>query len=624
MRAGGESHWTYWVTVLGAGLFALIASWTPLAVQIDKYGSDWLFRLHKPKPWTPETAILAIDEDSYTAMRGTRHLRARLADVLTIVSAAKPVLIAIDVVLADEGNESQDDQRLASVLRQAGNIVLPVELLPGSRWAKPLPAFQAAAAGLGHVHADPDPQDGMSRCMPLVKTGARERYWALSLEAFRLARHSSVVESPDALSVQGRHIPATLRDERLLRIRYLPPEDNGDSRIPHISLKEVWEHPERAVILRNKVVFVGATAQTATRDRMLTPYNTVRFMPGVEIHAHAFETLAQGKYISDASPSIVLLLALLHIAAAAAIFNRWTGRRAYFAGAAVVLLAYAEPHFFFQAGVIYPFVAPIATASLAVTCAAAIQYFRTRTALAVTESERSRYREAIQFVTHEMRTPLSAIQGSSELMNRYTLTEEKQKQLSRQIHSESKRLARMIQTFLDVERLSAGQMELKQVPFEVADVVGVCLDRVRPLAERKSIQVVCGEMPEAVVQGDRELMEYAIYNLLTNAIKYSPAETRVEVRGSMKPGQAAISIEDQGIGMTAEELKRLGQKFFRTKRAEQTGEPGTGIGLSIVQQIVDHHGGVLRVTSSPGHGSCFTMLIPASFSPVSAAPQPEK
>jgi cell cycle sensor histidine kinase DivJ len=223
-----------------------------------------------------------------------------------------------------------------------------------------------------------------------------------------------------------------------------------------------------------------------------------------------------------------------------------------------------------------------------------------------------------------MRTPLSAIQGSSELMNRYTLTEEKQKQLSRQIHSESKRLARMIQTFLDVERLSAGQMELKQVPFEVADVVGVCLDRVRPLAERKSIQVVCGEMPEAVVQGDRELMEYAIYNLLTNAIKYSPAETRVEVRGSMKPGQAAISIEDQGIGMTAEELKRLGQKFFRTKRAEQTGEPGTGIGLSIVQQIVDHHGGVLRVTSSPGHGSCFTMLIPASFSPVSAAPQPEK
>ena len=76
--------------------------------------------------------------------------------------------------------------------------------------------------------------------------------------------------------------------------------------------------------------------------------------------------------------------------------------------------------------------------------------------------------------------------------------------------------------------------------------------------------------------------------------------------------------------MLSEELKKIGQKFYRTKKAEQSGEVGTGIGLSIVQQIINHHGGRLKVTSSPGHGSCFTMLVPALISPASVLPESEK
>jgi signal transduction histidine kinase len=117
---------------------------------------------------------------------------------------------------------------------------------------------------------------------------------------------------------------------------------------------------------------------------------------------------------------------------------------------------------------------------------------------------------------------------------------------------------------------------------------------------------------EAMVTGDRELMEYAFYNLLTNAVKYSPAETEIHVSAGLLDGELRLSVRDQGIGMDAQELKSIFKKFYRTKRAEASGEVGTGIGLSIVEQIVTHHHGRMEVASEPGKGSCFTIIVSAS------------
>jgi len=202
-------------------------------------------------------------------------------------------------------------------------------------------------------------------------------------------------------------------------------------------------------------------------------------------------------------------------------------------------------------------------------------------------------------------------------MGRYNLSEEKRKQMAEMINRESKRLARMIQTFLDVERLSDGQMELKREPFTARELVDSCLLRVRPLGERKNIQVSAGDL-EGALEGDRELMEYAVYNLMTNAVKYSASGTAVTVRCLAEGDRLRLSVNDQGIGVDAKELHQIFQKFYRTKRAEASGEKGTGIGLSIVEQIVHHHGGKVEVTSQPGKGSCFTLVLPA----LSRAPQP--
>lgn len=195
-------------------------------------------------------------------------------------------------------------------------------------------------------------------------------------------------------------------------------------------------------------------------------------------------------------------------------------------------------------------------------------------------------------------------------MSRYNLSDEKRKQIAQMINSESKRLARMIQAFLDVERLGEGQMELKREPFSARDVVIVCLERARPLAVKKRIRLEAGELSADELLGDRELMEYAVYNLLTNAVKYSPPETQVLVTMRRLGERLHLAVRDQGIGMDEKELTRIGTKFYRTTAAEKSGEVGTGIGLSIVNQIVERHGGRIEVASAPGSGSCFTIIVP--------------
>ncbi len=197
--------------------------------------------------------------------------------------------------------------------------------------------------------------------------------------------------------------------------------------------------------------------------------------------------------------------------------------------------------------------------------AATYQHFFVRRQLRRSESEKSRYQQAIHWAAHEMRTPLTAIQGSSEIMTNYSLPEAKQKQLSEMINSESKRLARLIQTFLDVERLAEGQMELKREMFEAADLIDTCMQRVEPLAERKKISMSLDTPVEGTLTGDRELMEYAFYNLLTNAVKYSPGETHVSVFAERNGEELRVSVRDQGIGMDAKEIKNIFKKFYRTQ-----------------------------------------------------------
>jgi len=607
MPSPSKHRFAYAGVLAGAFLVALVASWTSLGTQIDNDAYDWILRLYHPEPWPTDSIILAIDEDSLRANQGVRGLRKALAAGLERIAPASPRAVVLDIILADSA-DNDSDAALEEAFRRTHNLVLPSDLSgDGSGWDDPLQRFQDHAAAIGHVHLEPD-LDGVGRALALEKAFLHKRRWASSLEAFRVSRGATILETPDDLEVGSVTIPASNRSDRILRIRYRPPNFTP---IPVVPLKRLLDDPSEARQFTGKVVFVGATAQTLAKDRWITPYRSTP-MAGVEVLASAYDTIAQEQFLKSAPEWSVVGFCLLLTAAAGATFAWLGGWRANTMAAGIIGIALITPYAAITRGEVFPLSPGFWTAWLSIVAAAAWQHLYVRRRLVKSEAERDRYQHAVQFVTHEMRTPLTAIQGSSELMSRYAMPEEKRKEISRLIHSESKRLGRMIQIFLDVERLSAGEMELKKENFPVREVMTTCVERARPLADRKQIRITVAYLCEEVLCGDRELMEYAFYNLLTNAIKYSPANTEVTVSGSREGDHCAVSVRDQGIGMDQKEVRKIFQKFYRTKRAEQSGEAGTGIGLSIVEQIVLQHGGRIDVESAPGEGSCFTLTLPVA------------
>ena len=602
---------------------AVVGSWW-LGSPLDNAAYDYMFRLYQPKSWTTQSALLAIDEETLASIPGGIHgIRKPLAAALHLVASASPKAVAVDVILADRNEDPAVDETLARAFCATPNLVLSSELIDdGRRWENPLPEFRRCAAAVGHVQALPDANDSITRAIPLLQRVGHDQRWALSLEAFRLSRGQPITQfsSDQNLEIGDTLIPipeprfrrmrVADNEFRPMRIRFVP---STMSPIPRVSMKALLDQPALAAQLTGKAVFIGVTATTEVRDRLFTPVRSSLQKTGIEINAEAFETMEQGLFITDVSDAWLILISLALAACSGLAFRYLPGWRAYAAGVLLILLAQWIPYVFFTHQHVLSFATTTSVAWLVTLAAAAYYHLVVRRNWLVEQSARARYQQAMHFVTHEMRTPLSAIQGSSELISRYALTEEKRKQIALLINSESKRLARMVEIFLNVERLSAGQMELKREAIGVKQMMEVCMDRVSPLAERKRIGLTLEPVPEDLqLTGDRELMEYACYNLLTNAVKYSPQRTQVTASASRDGAHIRIAVKDQGIGMDQKEVKQIFQKFYRTKRAEESGEAGTGIGLSIVQQIVEQHGGQIQVTSQPGAGSCFTLVFPAA------------
>jgi signal transduction histidine kinase len=602
----------YALVLLGAFVLAIAASWMPLSDHVDDIAYDWMFLRQPPKPWPPSSIILGIDETTFEKMDGQSHLRQIIARGLELIEKAGPKAVAVDVILADDP-KNPENAALEAAFAKTPNLVLSSDRIASiDRWEDPLPLFSRHAAALGHAHRL---TNSVCRSIQLRQIAGRVRRWALALEAFRLARGAQYIEeSPDSLQVGSTLIPVTT-SEALLYIRYLPPLPDGASRIPEISVAQLAADPSLAERFRGKVVFAGVTAMSAAQDRPMTPYDT---QSGVVIHAQAYETMAHGQFLIPVSNKSVIGICMLMAVLAGFIFVFTSGVQGYVFGGLLIFAAHLTPHIAFSAGIVFPYTAPVLTAWFCVSAAASYMHFFVRRQLRDAERDKARYLEAIHMVSHEMRSPLTAIQGTSELMGRYTLSDDKRKQMAQMINSESKRLARMIQTFLDVERLSAGEMDLRTDSFAAQDAMEACLQRARPLADRKEIQLRAAQIDPWPLKGDRELMEYAIYNLLTNAVKYSPPNTTVTIAAHAQGSMLHLSVADQGIGMEPAELKNIFKKFYRTKKAETSGEVGTGIGLSIVEQIVTHHGGRIDVTSTPGKGSCFTIVLPRGTAPETA------
>ena len=219
--------------------------------------------------------------------------------------------------------------------------------------------------------------------------------------------------------------------------------------------------------------------------------------------------------------------------------------------------------------------------------------------------------DVVTLVSHEMRTPLTAIQGMTELLANYEIEPVRRREMTLAINDEVKRLARMIGDYLDIARLEMGKTPLRRAPVRLESIVERSLLLFEPLAQEKSIRLVRtfdNNLPPML--GDADLLSRVFGNLVSNALKYSPAGTEVNVLVQSAEGQISVSVEDQGYGIPEEDMERIFQKFYRVPRLQDADVPGTGLGLTFVREIVELHGGNVTVRSAPGEGSTFTVCLP--------------
>jgi len=226
----------------------------------------------------------------------------------------------------------------------------------------------------------------------------------------------------------------------------------------------------------------------------------------------------------------------------------------------------------------------------------------------------------VSIVSHEFRSPLTGIQGFSELMRDETMSADEVREYSADINREAERLNRMINELLDLDRMESGRMTLHPEVVDLGMLVTGIVTSAAPRARGHRLKLKLDPMvPE--ISGDRDKLTQVLVNLLDNAIKYSPGGGEVIVGVRSDGDEAHVWVRDHGLGIPAEALDSIFERYTRIESDAHRPIHGTGLGLPIVRQIVELHGGRVWAESEPGSGSTFHVILPPS-GPLPDLPSP--
>ncbi|MCO8274983.1 ATP-binding protein [Actinoplanes sp. TRM 88003] len=218
-------------------------------------------------------------------------------------------------------------------------------------------------------------------------------------------------------------------------------------------------------------------------------------------------------------------------------------------------------------------------------------------------------------VSHELRTPLTSISGYLELLRDSGPDDlsDAQRRMLDVISRNTRRLRDLVEDMLTLSKIETGGYGSDRTPLDFAKVIDRALVAIGPVAAKNAVVLhldVRGPLP---VRGDGAQLDRVLDNLLTNAVKFTPAEGTVTVHAERRGHQAVLEVADTGMGIPAEEQQALFGRFFRATNAIKQAIPGTGLGLAIARTIIDNHGGTIDVASSENTGTTITVRLPADL-----------
>jgi signal transduction histidine kinase/HAMP domain-containing protein len=218
----------------------------------------------------------------------------------------------------------------------------------------------------------------------------------------------------------------------------------------------------------------------------------------------------------------------------------------------------------------------------------------------------------LQNVNHELRTPLTAIVGWTDLFEEEDIDPKTTRRGIRQIHQSARVLLALIDDLLDLARLDRGALTLSLKSVSLSEVVQRSLETVRLMAEARGVVLILAPLPEPMppVRADPLRVQQILWNLLANAIQFTPPHGRVVVRVEREPERYLVSVEDDGIGIPESELPHVFERFRQVDGSATRGHAGMGIGLALARSLVELHGGTIWASSVMGQGSRFTFAMP--------------
>ena len=213
-------------------------------------------------------------------------------------------------------------------------------------------------------------------------------------------------------------------------------------------------------------------------------------------------------------------------------------------------------------------------------------------------------------MSHELKTPVGALSLLAEAILTATDDPEQVRHFAERMQIEAGRLANLVQDVIDLSRLQGDDPLTHAEVVDVDELILRAVDEVRTIAAAREVDFLFGEPSTASVFGDRGQLQTAIRNLLTNAVNYSPPGTKVALSARVTDGIVGITVKDQGIGIPANDLDRVFERFYRVDQGRSRATGGTGLGLSIVKHVCQNHGGEVTVWSEVGVGSTFVLRLP--------------